>query len=97
MKNLSNPHVVQYIDVFSTDLDSVIIMEQCSGGNLRRHLHQLKKNGDSMTEEHVLKMAIQISIGLAYLHENKIVHRDIKAENILMTAEKTLKIADLGL
>lgn len=56
----------------------------------------IKKGRDEMTEEHIQYVMYQIFLGLYYLHENNIIHRDIKPNNILLNDSCDVKICDFG-
>ena len=66
---------------FSMAVDSVFFSEYMPGGNLYNFLH---KQNDVLGLLLVLKIAIQISKGMEYLHQNSIIHRDLKTANILI-------------
>lgn len=89
-----NPHenIVECIDIID-DIDTVyIIMEYCDGGDISKIL------GIPINEETAKNYFHQIVSGLKYLADNKIIHRDIKPKNILITNNNTkIKICDFGL
>lgn len=69
------------------------VMPYVQGGELYTHLKKNKR----FPEEVVKFYAIQIILGLGYLHDKGIIHRDLKLENILIDEEGYLKIIDFGL
>ncbi|CAO2205429.1 unnamed protein product [Urochloa humidicola] len=70
-----------------------IITEYMPGGNLYDFLH---KHNNFLELVKVLKIAISISKGMDYLHQNDIIHRDLKTANILIGYDQVIKIADFG-
>ncbi|KAJ6829394.1 serine/threonine-protein kinase HT1-like [Iris pallida] len=72
-----------------------VVVEYLSGGTLKKHL--IKNYRKKLTYSNVIQIALDLSRGLSYLHSKKIVHRDVKTENMLLEhPSRTLKIADFG-
>lgn len=69
-----------------------MVMELCPGGDLQSYIRKRRKLSE-IQSKYIFK---QIVKALVYLHENLIVHRDIKLENILLDGYGNLKIADFG-
>ncbi|XP_047051516.1 serine/threonine-protein kinase STY17-like [Lolium rigidum] len=72
---------------------SGIVTEYMPGGNLYEFLHN---QNDVLSVLLVLKIAIQISKGMEYLHQNSIIHRDLKTPNVLLGYNQVVKIAGFG-
>uniref|UniRef100_A0A9I9DB12 non-specific serine/threonine protein kinase n=2 Tax=Cucumis TaxID=3655 RepID=A0A9I9DB12_CUCME len=71
-----------------------VVVEYLPGGTLKSFL--IKNRKRKLAFKVVIQLALDLSRGLSYLHSKKIVHRDIKTENVLLDAQKTLKIVDFG-
>ncbi|CAH8381885.1 unnamed protein product [Eruca vesicaria subsp. sativa] len=96
LSNLSSPYVVKYIGSnITTENDKTmynLLMEYVSGGSI----HDLIKNsGGKLPEPEIRSYTRQILKGLMYLHDQGIVHCDLKSQNVMVGGE-TAKIADLG-
>ncbi|MCA8957436.1 MAG: protein kinase [Planctomycetes bacterium] len=90
---LSHPNVVQVFDVGHDGDTYFLSMEIMEHGSLE---DRLKRSGKIPTED-CLQLVIDAARGLAYAESMRIVHRDIKPDNLMVDAHGTVKIADLGL
>ena len=78
LKNLDHPDIVRIIESFNTKNSYILITEYCEGGEL---FDQVK---NQLSETQIAVIFRQLLSGLAYLHSNNVVHRDLKLENILI-------------
>jgi len=72
-------------------------MEFCECGDLASAIKDWKKEGGTFSEEEILNWFIQICIALEYIHGRKILHWDIKSQNIFLTSNGTVKLGDFGI
>ena len=88
LRYLKHPNICKFIDLKRTKKHYYFISEYCNGGELSEALEKYKeKNGTPFTEEIVQHFMRQIIDCFNYIHESKIIHRDIKLENILLNYE----------
>lgn len=71
-----------------------VVVEYLPGGTLKKFLIRNKRK--KLAFKVVIQIALDLARGLSYLHSKKIVHRDVKTENMLLDANRTVKIADFG-
>ncbi|KAJ0086664.1 hypothetical protein Patl1_08094 [Pistacia atlantica] len=69
------------------------LVEYMPGGSLYDYLH---KNHNVLKLSQLLRFAIDVCKGMEYLHQNNIIHRDLKTANLLMDTQKVIKVADFG-
>lgn len=93
LKILNHPNIVKYHGFVKTPNTLNVILEYCDGGSLRQ---LYKRLGHGLPEKQVITYARQILIGLEYLHKQGVVHRDVKAANVLLTESGEVKLADFG-
>jgi len=92
-KTLNHPYIVKLYSYFE-DKDFVyIILELCR----RRSLMELHKRRKAITEPETRYFMKQILLGVKYLHDNKIIHRDLKLGNIFLNDNMEIKLGDFGL
>ena len=86
LKKINHPNIVRLIDLKKTKSHCYIVMEFCNGGDLSGCLKKYKAaHRRPFPEEVVQYIMRQVVSGLAFLHSNKIIHRDLKLDNILVT------------
>jgi serine/threonine protein kinase len=91
--SLNHPNIVSIYDVGEEDNIFYIVMEHIDGTTLKQYI---QKNGPLSNEESV-NIMIQLTSALANAHENQIVHRDIKPQNILIDEHGIVKVTDFGI
>ena len=91
--HLDHPRVLRLIDTCEDDYSVHLITEYCKGQTLQQTIEAKKKLGQEEVV-HILKILLQT---VNYLHTQSIVHRDIKAENVILLDQKDPKIIDFGL
>lgn len=92
LKNLSHPNIVRYLGTAREDESLNILLEFVPGGSISSLLGKF----GSFPEAVIRMYTKQLLLGLAYLHENGIMHRDIKGANILVDNKGCIKLADFG-
>ena len=86
LKKINHPNIVRLIDLKKTKSHCYIVMEYCNGGDLSSCLKKYKAaHRRPFSEEIVQYIMRQVVNGLEFLHSNKIIHRDLKLDNILVT------------
>ncbi|OXV07861.1 hypothetical protein Egran_04376 [Elaphomyces granulatus] len=91
LSELNSPFVTKYHGSFLKGSDLWIIMEFCSGGSCS----DLMRPG-MIPEDYIMIILRELLLGLDYLHSDKKLHRDVKAANILLSANGQVKLADFG-
>lgn len=89
---MDHPHIIKLYEVLYTEEHVWLVQEYCSGGELYDYLVKHTKLSESETKI----LFSQISSAVAYIHLHGSVHRDIKLENIFLTASGNAKVGDLG-
>ena len=93
---LRHPCIVSYRGCFIQDGHLHIIMEYCEGGDLASKIKAARKAGVLFDEAQILDWFAQLALAVAYIHRRRVLHRDLKTQNIFLTRELTLRLGDFG-
>ncbi|CAL8267721.1 unnamed protein product [Merluccius merluccius] len=91
MRGLQHPNIVQMFDSFETDKEVVVVTEYAEG-----ELFQILEDDGHLPENQVQEIACQLVSALYYLHSHRILHRDMKPQNILLGKCGVVKLCDFG-
>jgi len=87
------PYIVRYFGCYMKETTLMIVMEFCNGGSCLDVMTSCKR---TFTEDQIAVIVNHMVSGLAYLHSHRVLHRDLKAGNVLLTSEGKAKLADFG-
>ncbi|CAL8077395.1 unnamed protein product [Calicophoron daubneyi] len=92
LKTLNHPNIIKLLEVIESERHLYLVMEYASGGEVFDYLvsHGKMKEADARQKFRQIVSAVQ------YCHQKMVVHRDLKAENLLLDADMNIKIADFG-
>uniref|UniRef100_A0A8C4PEL2 non-specific serine/threonine protein kinase n=1 Tax=Dromaius novaehollandiae TaxID=8790 RepID=A0A8C4PEL2_DRONO len=91
MRGLHHPNIIQMLDSFETDKEVVVVTDYAEG-----ELFQILEDDGSLPEDQVQTIAAQLVSALYYLHSHRILHRDMKPQNILLGKGGVIKLCDFG-
>ncbi|XP_024851806.1 serine/threonine-protein kinase Nek1 isoform X4 [Bos taurus] len=95
LANMRHPNIVQYRESFEENGSLYIVMDYCEGGDLFKRINAQK--GVLFQEDQILDWFVQICLALKHVHDRKILHRDIKSQNIFLTRDGTIQLGDFGI
>ncbi|XP_048464679.1 STE20-like serine/threonine-protein kinase isoform X3 [Rhincodon typus] len=93
LASCDHDHIVKLLDAFYYENKLWILIEFCAGGAVDAVMLELER---ALTEPQIRVICKHTLEALSYLHDNKVIHRDLKAGNILLTMEGDVKLADFG-
>jgi len=88
----SHPFILQFYGASHVSQHPFIISEYCSQGTVKSYIHR-----EDVNINQKLQIMHDIAIGIYHLHNNRIIHGDLKSDNVLITDNGTPKICDFGL
>ena len=95
---LQHPNVIEYYENFLQDKSMMIVMEFAAGGTLFDLIETRRKEGRHLEEDELAHLFAQIVLSIYYVHQNQILHRDLKTQNIFLTGSLDhVKIGDFGI
>ncbi|MCA9999261.1 MAG: serine/threonine protein kinase, partial [Anaerolineales bacterium] len=95
--NLSHPNIVTVHDIGQDGYKHYIVMEYVDGRTLKQIIRDYKSQGQTMPISRALQLVVQICSGIGYAHRSNLVHCDVKPQNILVTRDDRVKVADFGI
>jgi serine/threonine-protein kinase len=90
---LNHPNIIAVYDVGEDGLSNYFVMEYVEGRDLR----EMVREQGALPPEQVIELGCQIAAALEYAHRTGLVHRDIKSQNVLVTADGKVKVGDFGI
>lgn len=93
LKTIKHANIIRLMEVFESEHHVHIVMENADGGDLLQYVKQRRK----LREEEAKEVFRQIVYGLGHVHARSVLHRDIKLDNILLDADRSVKICDFGI
>uniref|UniRef100_F6Y676 Serine/threonine-protein kinase Nek11 n=1 Tax=Ornithorhynchus anatinus TaxID=9258 RepID=F6Y676_ORNAN len=95
LSKLDHPSIVKFYTSFVERDNFCIITEYCEGRDLDCKIQEYREAGKTFPESQILEWFIQLLLGVNYMHERRILHRDLKAKNMFLK-NNLLKIGDFG-
>lgn len=97
LKSLSHPNVIGYEEAIAADGRLCIVMEYADGGDLAGCINRRRASGRRYHEREVLHVFVQLAIALQYIHGRRILHRDLKSQNVFLARAGVVKLGDFGI
>ena len=100
--NNESPYIIKYYDCFKSKNEEnkkclYLQLEFCQYGSIRDIIKHAKKKNIEMTENEISSVIYMVLLGIKFIHEKKLVNRDIKGRNILITKDGDVKLCDFGI
>ncbi len=97
LKSLKHPYIIKFINSFFYLKYLVIVMEYAECGDLSKIIKTQKKINIPLREEVIMNWFVQLCFAVKYLHDRKILHRDLKLSNIFICGNGEVKLGDFGI
>ncbi|KAL0733855.1 hypothetical protein Bca4012_010065 [Brassica carinata] len=94
LANLKHQNIVRFIGACRKPMVWCIVTEYAKGGSVRQFL--TKRQNRAVPLKLAVKQALDVARGMAYVHGRNFIHRDLKSDNLLISTDKSIKIADFG-
>ena len=97
LKSMRHPYIVTYRESFMEKRCLCILMDYADGGDMYNKIAAQKKAGKLFDENQVVDWFLQIALAIKHIHSKRILHRDLKTQNIFLTSQGDIKIGDFGI
>mmetsp|Transcript_20087 Transcript_20087/g.46179 ORF Transcript_20087/g.46179 Transcript_20087/m.46179 type:complete len:368 (-) Transcript_20087:184-1287(-) len=94
---LKHPYIVSYRESFSENSVLAIVMDYADGGDLYQRISRTRKAGQAFGERQILRWFTEAALALKYMHDKHVLHRDLKSQNLFLTAADRLRVGDFGI
>ena len=97
LKAMRHPYIITYRESFIERGHLCIVMDYADGGDLSMKISQQRQKGQLFSESQILDWFVQIVLAIKHIHDRKILHRDLKTQNIFLTMQGEIKLGDFGI
>lgn len=99
LAHLKHPHVVSLQESFfdPSEEQLFIVQDFCDGGTLRDEIVATKEKNSSFSEQQIMQWFVQLTMALHHIHSKRVLHRDLKSQNVFLTKKGVVKIGDFGI
>nr|CAD1825405.1 unnamed protein product [Ananas comosus var. bracteatus] len=94
LATLKHPNIVRFIGACKKPMVWCIVTEYAKGGSVRQFL--MRRQNGTVPLKVAVRQALDVAHGMAYVHGLGLIHRDLKSDNLLINADRSIKIADFG-
>ena len=95
---MRHPYIITYKESFMDKRCLCIVMDYADGGDLYTKIANQKKIGKvCYSEDQILDWFVQMALAIKHIHDRKILHRDLKSQNIFLTKKGMIKLGDFGI
>lgn len=94
LKKLEHPCITRHVETFQHGGHLCIVMEYCAGGDVTEFMAQRKH---LVSEQRILGWLVQLALALLFVHKRKVIHRDLKLQNLFLASDGTLRLGDFGI
>ncbi|KAL0216147.1 hypothetical protein P9112_008331 [Eukaryota sp. TZLM1-RC] len=95
LSQLNHPHIVTYRESFIAEGKLCIVMDFAEKGDLYNHIQQ--RRGLHFKEDQIWDWFTQLCLSIKHVHDRKILHRDIKTQNVFLTQDNSVQLGDFGI
>ena len=97
LSSLKHPCIVSYRGSFIQDGQLHILMQFCENGDLASRIKQARKARVYFEEGQILDWFAQLAMAVCYIHRRRVLHRDLKTQNIFLTRNNMVRLGDFGI
>eukprot|EP00747_Dinoflagellata_sp_TGD_P072650 gnl/TRDRNA2_/TRDRNA2_157565_c0_seq1.p1 gnl/TRDRNA2_/TRDRNA2_157565_c0~~gnl/TRDRNA2_/TRDRNA2_157565_c0_seq1.p1 ORF type:complete len:457 (-),score=91.07 gnl/TRDRNA2_/TRDRNA2_157565_c0_seq1:111-1481(-) len=94
---LKHPCIVSFRQSWLEDGSLSIVMDYLDGGDVQKRILSTKEASTTLPEHKILRWITEATLGLQYIHDKNVLHRDVKTQNLFLTKRDQLRIGDFGL